>query len=148
MKKVTRKKYAEERSYSLGTGGGREHSSTVTSLDEQVKNLLGNQIHGIQSEFDSDSPTDQMNVLPNVEFTETSVALVEPNVALTETGVALAERNVVAETIVMEGSVISEAIEIPYRVPGNVHKTQITVGLSTHQRCYKKKISSSSRKPT
>ncbi|GLV46491.1 hypothetical protein CBL_20820 [Carabus blaptoides fortunei] len=102
MKKVTRKKYAEERSYNSGTGGGRERISTVTSLDKQIKNLFGNQINGIQSEFDSDSTTDQTNV------------------ALAEASVELVETNVLAETIVLDGSVCSETVEIPHSVPDNI----------------------------
>ncbi|CAH0552509.1 unnamed protein product [Brassicogethes aeneus] len=55
IKKRTKKKYADEKVYARGTGGGPSKMSKFSSLEESVKDILGTRITGSQSNYDDDS---------------------------------------------------------------------------------------------
>ncbi|RZF43785.1 hypothetical protein LSTR_LSTR006326 [Laodelphax striatellus] len=69
IKKNSKKRSSEEKTYARDTGGGPSKPSTITSTDLQIKNILGeNQIEGLQSEFDSDfTEMDSSNIINNIE---------------------------------------------------------------------------------
>lgn len=55
IKKRTKRKYADERKYIRGTGGGPNVESTFTSVDSEIKEMLGVRLKGNESEFDGDA---------------------------------------------------------------------------------------------
>lgn len=55
IKKRTKKKSAEEKSSMFYTGGGPPANVTFTPVEEQVKDILGVRIGGLDSEFDDDA---------------------------------------------------------------------------------------------
>ncbi|KAJ3646189.1 hypothetical protein Zmor_023786 [Zophobas morio] len=57
IKKRTTKKFADEKAYVGGTGGGSQQSIEVTDVDVAVKEILGARLMGDSSEFDGDSET-------------------------------------------------------------------------------------------
>ena len=54
VKKVTKKRYADEKCALHGTGGGPSMPSSITKIDEEVKALIGMQVDGLDSVYDSD----------------------------------------------------------------------------------------------
>lgn len=56
LKKATKKKVCEEKKYTHGTGGGPSKVPDLSSIDEQIKDILGDErIEGLPSQFDNDS---------------------------------------------------------------------------------------------
>lgn len=55
LKKQTKRKYADQKSYIRGTGGGPSCNSTMSSRDVDIQNILGTRVTGLLSEFDADS---------------------------------------------------------------------------------------------
>ncbi|KAJ3653971.1 hypothetical protein Zmor_013189 [Zophobas morio] len=57
IKKRTTKKFADEKCYVGGTGGGPQQLIEVTDVDVVVKEILGARLTGHSSEFDDDAET-------------------------------------------------------------------------------------------
>lgn len=59
IKKITKRKFAEDKKYVLGTGGGPSQPSQLTNTDLQVRDIIGTiPIYGNESVFDSDAQVD------------------------------------------------------------------------------------------
>lgn len=54
MKKRSKKRFAEEKKYLYGTGGGPPRNDTITDIDTDIKEIIGPQMTGLISEFDGD----------------------------------------------------------------------------------------------
>lgn len=54
MKKRSKQKFADEKLYTRGTGGGPVKPTLLTDIDEKVKDIIGSQMTGFVSEFDGD----------------------------------------------------------------------------------------------
>lgn len=54
LKKRCKQRHADNKKYAKGTGGGPS-KDILTDIDIQLKDILGTQIEGLQSEFDSDA---------------------------------------------------------------------------------------------
>lgn len=74
LKKTCKKKFSEEKKYSTDTGGGPSKPSTITSVDFEIKSMLGDQVEGMESNFDSDfialqgtNQTEVMEIAPQNE---------------------------------------------------------------------------------
>lgn len=59
LKKNTKKKFADEKCYRRGTGGGPPPSTRFTSSEHEIQEMLGTQITGLSSEFDNDAEGDE-----------------------------------------------------------------------------------------
>lgn len=56
LKKRTKKKYADERCYQLGTGGGPLIESKLTNVDNEIMDIVGStRIKGLPSSFGGDA---------------------------------------------------------------------------------------------
>jgi hypothetical protein len=55
MKKRSKARYADEKLKTVKTGGGRFEETQVNTIDEKLRSMLGVQVTGDVSEFDSDS---------------------------------------------------------------------------------------------
>ncbi|KAK4878081.1 hypothetical protein RN001_010587 [Aquatica leii] len=55
MKKRSKKKYADEKKYVTGTGGGGPLKSNFNEMDETMKNILGERMTGMHSVYDDDA---------------------------------------------------------------------------------------------
>ncbi|KAJ8911548.1 hypothetical protein NQ315_012801 [Exocentrus adspersus] len=67
IKKRTKKRYADEKVYLKGTGGGPTKHIKFNSVDESVKSILGTRVTGKASEFDDDheiNTDDRENRIP------------------------------------------------------------------------------------
>lgn len=79
IKKRSKKRYADEKRYTYGTGGGPAIDFT-DSVDETVKEIIGCQMTGLSSKFDSDSvevleeDTSDPNLSHFTDFEETIVS--------------------------------------------------------------------------
>lgn len=68
LKKVSKKKFAEEKRLHRKTGGGGVGSVNITQADLDIRDMLGKQIHGMVSEFDDDANNDhQFHLAENQE---------------------------------------------------------------------------------
>jgi hypothetical protein len=57
LKKRTKSKFADEKKYTLGTGGGpaKKTNSTITDTEEIIKEIIGDQLTGRTSKYNSDT---------------------------------------------------------------------------------------------
>lgn len=55
IKKRTKQKYAEHKSYATGTGGGPDKVMVITTIDSDIQEIIGTQLTGHISEFDDDT---------------------------------------------------------------------------------------------
>ncbi|KAJ8932262.1 hypothetical protein NQ314_014800, partial [Rhamnusium bicolor] len=55
IKKRVKRKYADHKCYMQGTGGGPSQEITLTTIDSEIKEILGSRVEGNQSEFDGDA---------------------------------------------------------------------------------------------
>lgn len=56
LKKRTKKKFADEKCYALGTGGGPpQKTPEITDIDKEIKELLAERIDGFPSKFGGDA---------------------------------------------------------------------------------------------
>lgn len=61
MKKVSKKKFAEERKFIKGTGGGPKIEVNITDTENEIREILGDTLTGFQSEFDNDRELEIIN---------------------------------------------------------------------------------------
>lgn len=55
LKKRTKKKYADHKTYITTTGGGPSKDIMITSTDDDIHEIIGTQLTGLSSEFDDDA---------------------------------------------------------------------------------------------
>ncbi|GAB1869632.1 Regulatory protein zeste [Camponotus japonicus] len=55
LKKKTKKKFADLKCHVKGTGGGEPANIVFDSIDETIQSMLGTQLTGMTSQFDSDA---------------------------------------------------------------------------------------------
>lgn len=55
IKKRGKQKFADHKKYVMGTGGGPSKEIVVTETDSSLYEILGTQLTGLSSQFDSDS---------------------------------------------------------------------------------------------
>ena len=55
LKKKAKKKFADLKCHVKGTGGGEPANIVFDSIDETIQSMLGTQLTGMTSEFDSDA---------------------------------------------------------------------------------------------
>ncbi|XP_050309771.1 uncharacterized protein LOC126745806 isoform X1 [Anthonomus grandis grandis] len=61
-KKRSKQKFADEKTYLRGTGGGPVKPKIIDDIDKQVKEIIGTQMTGFDSEFDGDSKYGNMQM--------------------------------------------------------------------------------------
>lgn len=54
LKKVTRKKFADQKNETHKTGGGTPSAINISTMDEELKDILGESVTGLNNDFDSD----------------------------------------------------------------------------------------------
>lgn len=55
LKKKAKKKFADLKCHVKGTGGGEPANIVFDSIDETIQSMLGTQLTGMTSQFDSDA---------------------------------------------------------------------------------------------
>lgn len=55
IKKRTKQKFADQKKYVTGTGGGPEKDIVITTVDNDIYEIIGTQLTGRPSEFDDDT---------------------------------------------------------------------------------------------
>lgn len=55
IKKRTKQKFADEKCYRLGTGGGPEQNHVITGVDASIMEIFGEaRVQGLPSQFEAD----------------------------------------------------------------------------------------------
>lgn len=62
LKKKAKKKFADFKCQIKGTGGGESTNIVFNSIDETIQSMLGTQLTGMISQFDSDAPVVIQNI--------------------------------------------------------------------------------------
>jgi len=68
QKKRSKQKFADEKTHLRGTGGGPVKPKIFDDIDEKVKDIIGTQMTGLESEFGGDSSKFLVKFLPSIKL--------------------------------------------------------------------------------
>lgn len=81
FKKRTKQKFADQKKYVKGTGGGPEKDIIVTTTDNDIYEIIGSQLTGHSSEFDDDTVAGILTYLILITF----YFIIKPLIFISET---------------------------------------------------------------